>query len=1014
MGGNKAGFNSTRSEFESDTENSKDSNVHKRNGCFVSTKKAIILAAFAILSLLAVGAIIYFYGAKYNKHQDDSNDLEALLNTSLNNIQFQDFRLPTHVRPLHYRLRIHPFLNEIDASSFKFYGEVTILINCEKPTKTIILHSDQLQIVKHEVMVATRKDVFIKALQKFLPGTDFSNKSDQTSEYNSTLNDDAKSEINYVVPKTIYLEIEQHEEIPKMSRYIIHLSSELEPGTNYTLDIKFSGKISDNLLGLYRSSYLDSDGNKRWILNTHLQPIFARRIFPCFDEPSFKASFEISIARKTSMSSVSNMPLKESEIMQNKSGWIWDHFDTSPPMSPHLLAFTVFDFDFIKPNSSEIGSVFKLWAPKHLLANAQYAVNIGPKILYYLQHFFGIKFPLSKIDLVVIPELYQTAIENWGLITFRENAILLDSSSDSWETKNYIFKTITGKLSKQWFGNLVTMHWWSDIWLSEGFSTYMEDVVENTLDPALEDLDTFSMRVTQTILDSDKLKSVQSLQVNIKDPTQIEQLFDDVAYNKGSCLIRMLNCTISETSFKKGIQNYLKTNTSIDDFWNSFYEIDKNTTMLPNDVSIKEFMDTWITQDGYPILSVERNYENGTAVINQKGFVNFHNTNNHLWHIPITYTQDGTDTVNSMWMKNTPSMLVENFTIPNSNKWVVFNVEGTGLYRVNYDNNNWKLLQNQLKIDSSKISATNRGQLLNDAIELSNIGMLNYSTAFELAKYLKHNESNLIPWHSFFNSLKPTTYIMQRTEYFGIFEDYILNLIKPTFEKLGHTQSLNESQNNKLLRSFIIKKACDYNYEPCLSWSRKHFHNWMNSPDPDKHIPISFGLRDAVLCSAIKTSGKKEWNFLWERTLYQLVSMANLKIFYNSLGCTRQPWLINNYLAKTLNGSIALQNTKIVWKSLSHPVGLSVGFAYLRTNWKKIYQNSEHLFSNLNTIFEEFLTKLSTKIDLEDLTVFYKNNKKELLPVSSLMLRLVDKIKWRINWVEMNIKTVVNWMLQNT
>ncbi|KAF5302440.1 hypothetical protein FQR65_LT08529 [Abscondita terminalis] len=610
-------------------------------------------------------------------------------------------------------------------------------------------------------------------------------------------------------------------------------------------------------------------------------------------------------------------------------------------------------------------------------------------------------------------------MENWGLITFRENAILLDSSSDSWETKNYVFKTVIGKLTKQWFGNLVTMQWWSDIWLTEGFSTYMEDVVENILDPALEDLDTFSMRVTQTILDSDKLKSVQSLQVSIKDPTQIEQLFDDVAYNKGSCLIRMLNYTISEASFKKGINNYLRTrmfeSTTIDNFWDSFSDIDPNTTTIPDDVSIKQFIAPWITQDGYPIISVERNYENGSVVITQTGFINFHKTNNHLWYIPLTYLQPRSNNVGAIWMKNTKHLFIQNFTLPNNTDWVLFNIEGTGMYRVNYDYTNWILLQNQLRTDFTKLPSTNRGQLLNDALELSKIGMLNYSTAFEIAKYLKHNETNLIPWHSFFNSLKTTSHIMQRTKYYGVFEDYILDLIKPTFEKLGHIELPHESQNNKLLRSFIIQKACEYNYQPCLSWSKQQFYKWMNSEDPDKHIPIPFGLRQAAFCSAIKIGGRTEWKFLWERTLYPLVSMANLKLFYNGLGCTREPWIISSYLSKTLDGTIALQNTKIVWKSLAHPVGLNVGFAYLRSNWKKIYKESEHLFSNINAIFEEFLSKLSTKVDLENLTIFYKNNKKELelLPVSSLMVSLVEKIKWRINWVDKNIKTVVDWILEN-
>ncbi|KAB0800198.1 hypothetical protein PPYR_05938 [Photinus pyralis] len=1024
MGRNSSAFNNQRSEFISESDQDHDS---KSGGCFVSTKKAVVLAVLAILCLGAVGATIYFYGHKIDKqsqNENNTNDLEALLNDTLNNQTFEDFRLPLDIFPLHYRLRIHPLLDESSSDNFTFTGEVTILMHCSESTKAIILHADQLNILQDQVEVSTTKDVSEEFFPEIVNLTrDEDDIVDSQSQSYST--DDPPSEslnkdsafLIYHQPEVIYLDLEKIEEITNMSRYIIHLKDKLQAGENYTVNLQFSGTVSNNLLGLYRTKYLSPDGATRWILNTHFQPIFARMVFPCFDEPSFKASFEISVARKTNMSSLSNMPLKESEEMPNQSGWVWDHFDTSPPMSPHLVAFTIFDFGYVKVNASELGTVLKIWAPNHLLAEANYAADISPNILSYLQTYFGVKFPLPKLDMVAVPELYQTAMENWGLIRFRDDALLLHPSTISWDTKNHIFRTMINKFAKQWIGNLVTMNWWSEIWLSEGFSAYLEDVVQNAIDPTLKDLDIYSLKIAQTSLDSDKLKSVQSLQIPIKEPTQIEQLFDDVAYNKGSCLLRMLNWTITEEEFKKGIKNYLtkwkyKCST-IEDFWNSFTNVDK---FLPNGVSLKEFMDSWITQDGYPVLTVRRDYEHGSASITQRGFINSHSADHYLWYIPLTYLKEAEHTpLKTTWMINQRLITISNFTNPGSKQWSIFNVEGTGLYRVNYDDTNWNLLKHQLMKDASKISSTDRGQLLNDAFELANFNLLNYSSAFEITKYMKHREHNYIPWNALFNSLKQLNYIIRTTQYRGIFENYIINLITPTYIRLGNVAKVNESLSDKLLRTFILSKLCTCNYEPCLEWSRMKYKEWMDSKNPDVNIPIAYDFRKIASCTAIKMGGRKEWFFLWRRTLYPSRSTANLKIFYSSLGCTREPWLINNYLENAINGTIPLQYSIDVWKSLTNnPVALNFGFAFLRSNWERINKNYQHIFINLNIIFEEFLSKLSTNIDLEDLTNFYKDNEKTLTSVSSLMLDIVEKIKSRVSWKNTNLDVVIKWIEENS
>ncbi|KAF2899208.1 hypothetical protein ILUMI_06967 [Ignelater luminosus] len=291
--------------------------------------------------------------------------------------------------------------------------------------------------------------------------------------------------------------------------------------------------------------------------------------------------------------------------------------------------------------------------------------------------------------------------------------------------------------------------------------------------------------------------------------------------------------------------------------------------------------------------------------------------------------------------------------------------------------------------------------------------MLDYRIPLELTKYLASKERNYIPWLSFFSSLPALVHVIGRTQYNGIFQQYIISIIKPLYDELGTSEKPGESQNDKLLRSFIIKIACSNNYEPCLEWAKQKYQEWMASPEPDKVNPIPFDFRETVQCSAIKAGGQKEWEFLWQRTLYPLISPVNLKLAYLTLGCTREPWLINSYLEKSLDGSIAIQNIQYIWKSIAHPVGLNVGFEFLRTDWDRIYDSYQHIFGNIKSIFEDFLSKLSTKTDLEDLTVFYRNHKENLYPVSSLILSVVDRLKWRIYWTQSHMETIVTWLLQN-
>ncbi|XP_044259104.1 aminopeptidase N-like [Tribolium madens] len=918
----RGGVGSTRSEFLAE-DSVDDIRYHRNGGCFVTTKRAIAFVLVAVISLLLVVILMYYYGPsrKLETLQDDTKDIEELINKTINEEPEENIRLPTNLKPLHYRLRIFPILDEFSPENFTYTGEVKIIIRCLTKTNKIVLNLEDLEVTEHNVTVSTLKTTILryesldKESDKDQPEIYMKNSTHNSSviivesENNSTDEILIGAEAKSLIIQEVYKE--------DNSKLYITMKNLLESGHNYTINVKFSGNITNNLAGFYRTSYKDLLGEKKWLATTYFQPIFARRVFPCFDEPNFKSSFEISVARRTNMTVRSNMPLRETEPIPERPGWVWDHFDKSLPMPTYLLSFTICDFHNLHLNSSETGPVINLWAPQSDLPKAKYALEAAQSILIFLEDYLGIKYPLPKIDLLAVPNFARGSMGSWGVLSFQKSSILLEENSRNWELKQHIFIALAHALAHQWFGNLVTMKWWNDLWLNEGIGSFIAEVVQTSLKPRWQSSNDFPVRVMYKSFSLDSLKSTHPIQTDFTKTVQIEQIFDTIIQSKGTSLIRMLNYTLSRPVFRQGLQYYL----------NSLYVI----------------------------------YYTGCA-------------------------------------RNRAPM------------FLAFIVLEICYFRVNYDTHNWNLLTRQLFLNPSEIPVASRSQLIDDAFELAQMEIINYSIPLRLTKYLTWKESNYIPWTTALSSLEEIRFIINNYEYTGAFERYMTLLIRHKFDSLGTREKPGESQNDKILRWKLIKIACELRYEPCIRWAQKEFSEWMENADPDTKNPIPFEYRQTVQCIGIKTGSLHEWNFLWNRTLVPQISPADLKIAYLSLGCTHDPWLINKYLELSLSGNITLEYIPYVWQSINHLVGIRTGFHFLRLNWERVYNSYEDVDLVLNSICQDFLAYLSTEIDLQDLTQFYKLHQKDLKSVATLMQAAVDLIKIRISWRERHLNSVVAWL----
>ncbi|KAJ8917142.1 hypothetical protein NQ315_012634 [Exocentrus adspersus] len=1039
----RGGYHSSRAEFLSDEAILK---YNRNGGCFVTTKKAIAFVIFALASLLAVVLLMYYYGPNRGEQKviKESNDIEKLINDTLNeNVPKEEWRLPNTLYPLRYTLKIHPILDEYSDKNFTFTGRVKILVKCLEETNRIVLNWDDLNITDSDVRVYTIKQVRIdseavpehpgkakrdlNAVEDDATTTTISTEEVPTTELfeeTTTGTEPPDTTTAPVLETTTESSLIKTELIPWLVREItrdeenfkitIHTRKNLKVGENYTVDIKFSGQLLNNLVGLYKSHYVDLTGRTKWLATTHFQPIYARRVFPCFDEPKFKAPFKISIARRTNMTALSNMPLKQTEPMNETSGWVWDHFEETPPMSTYIVAFTVSDFESISSESTTAGPVVKIWAPKDDLSQAHYALDVTHELLPFLEEYFDIKYPLPKLDMLAIPNFGKGAMENWGLM---KSSLLFDPNSRSIKTKSFIMARIVHELAHQWFGNLVTMEWWSDLWLNEGFGTFMAEVAITKLRPRWHAYSSVKIRDTYNTLYFDTLKSTRSIQTDIENNAQIEQIFDTIIYQKGSSILKMLNYTLSESIFIRGIQHYLKKysyqSSTQDDLWALFTKTAQNQSIIPNTVTVKALMNSWSTQPGYPYITAMRNYSGAEVVINQTKMTEDTNiTTDALWYVPVTYMTKNNDQVRITWLEDQRRTVLQLNTTANDS-WLLLNIDETGFYRVNYDTRNWKLLVQQLRRDPGRIPVANRGQLIDDAFQLANAGIINYTIAFDLVKYLHITEPNYIPWYSALRNMEELRVIISNYEYSGLYDNFLLKLVKPMFHELTTTERQHDTQNEKLLRLHIVTSACKLRYGPCIDWARVQYYEWIRQPDPDERNPISVDYRFIVQCSAIKSGGPIEWDFLWNRTLSPSIAPVDLQTAYLSLGCTYDPWLINRYLEYSLSGNISLEYVPYVWQSINHPVGVRTGFQFLRLNWERIYDTYEDIYLVFSTIFHDFVSQLSTEVDLEDLTTFYKLHQTDLKSVSTILQGTVDRMKIRIKWKTKHLESVVNWLKRN-
>jgi aminopeptidase N len=495
---------------------------------------------------------------------------------------------------------------------------------------------------------------------------------------------------------------------------------------HHSVVIAFSGIITDAMHGLY-PCYYDHEGQKKELLATQFESHHAREVFPCIDEPEAKATFDVVLTTETGVRVLGNMPCI-SQVLQNEQNVTT--FETTPRMSTYLLAWVVGELHNVTA-TTQSGVEVNIWAtPAQSSESLTFALDIATRTIDFFDNYFGTPYPLSKSDHVALPDFSSGAMENWGLITYREIALLADPTTTSVSSKHYIATVIAHELSHQWFGNLVTMKWWNNLWLNESFATLMEYIAIDALQPDWQVWLDFATSESIMALRRDSIDGVQAVQVDVNHPDEISTLFDGaIVYAKGARLLRMLQNYIGHEAFQAGLKDYFSLyaygNTEATDLWTCLERASGK--------EIASLMNTWIAQPGYPVVTIDVGQGDTLELSQKQFFTGPHVDADRLWPIPLNSSSP-----------DLPELLTEADTQINrsTSTPVQLNKGDTAHFITHYGPTLMQQLINE--IVRGALSPLDRLQLLHEQTLLARGGVISSADLIPLLQSYEHESTEAV------------------------------------------------------------------------------------------------------------------------------------------------------------------------------------------------------------------------------------------------------------------------------
>uniref|UniRef100_A0A8C8ZGF7 Aminopeptidase n=1 Tax=Prolemur simus TaxID=1328070 RepID=A0A8C8ZGF7_PROSS len=894
------------------------------------------------------------------------------------------YRLPKTLIPDSYQVTLRPYLTPNSDGLYIFKGSSTVRFTCVEATDVIIIHSKQLNYT-----LTQGHRVVLRGVGDSQPPGIVSTELVELTEY-----------------------------------LVVHLDGSLVENSQYEMDSKFEGELADDLAGFYRSEYTENNV-KKVLATTQMQAADARKSFPCFDEPAMKAKFNITLIHPANLTALSNMPPKGPSVpLEGDPTWSVTEFETTPRMSTYLLAYIVSEFTHVweqAPNDVLI----RIWARPSAIDedHGSYALNVTGPILNFFAGHYNTPYPLNKSDQIGLPDFNAGAMENWGLVTYRENSLLYDPTSSSIANKERVVTVIAHELAHQWFGNLVTVEWWNDLWLNEGFASYVEYLGANYAESTWNVKDLIVLNDIYPVMAVDALASSHPLSTpasEIKTPAEISELFDTITYNKGAAVLRMLSTFLTEDLFKEGLASYLHTfayqNTVYLDLWEHLQQAVDNQTSIKLPTTVRNIMDPWILQMGFPVITVDTQ----TGSISQQHFLLDPDSNvtrpsdfNYLWIVPISSLRSGKQQEN-YWLEGNKIAQSPLFQTSDGG-WILLNINVTGYYQVNYDQDNWNKIQTQLQTDPSVIPVINRAQIINDAFNLASAQKVSVTLALNNTLFLIQ-ETEYMPWQAALDSLNYFKLMFDRSEVYGPMKNYLKKQVTPLFYYFknitNNWSDIPESLMDQYCEINAISTACSSGLSECQQLASDLFKQWMENPSVN---PIHPNLRTTIYCNAISLGGEEEWNFAWEQ--FQNATLVNeADKLRAGLACSREVWILNRYLSYTLNSSLIRKQdaTSTIISIVNNVIGQPLVWEFIQANWKTLFEDYGGGSFSFSNLIKGVTRRFSTEFELKQLEQFKEDNQETGFGSGTRALeQALEKTKANIKWVKENKETVLAWFTEN-
>lgn len=805
----------------------------------------------------------------------------------------------------------------------------------------------------------------------------------------------------------------------------INLNQNMTVLQPHTIRIKhYVGQYALNMFGVYVSTYTTGSTTYK-LITSQLQPTFARRAFPCYDEPSFKAIFRTTIYAPQAYKVVrSNMPIRANELKPAVDGYVKHEFDDTLSMSTYLLAYLVSNLDYVDnamegPYKDIYRVPFRVYSRPDTQNTAMFALEFGQKNMVELEKYTEFEYEFPKLDKAAVPDFAAGAMENWGLVIYREVALLVTEGVTTTATKQNVGRIICHENVHQWFGNEVSPLSWTYTWLNEGFANFFENFATDLVVPEWRMMDQFVLAL-QNVFQSDAVLSVNPMTHAVYTPAEILGTFNAVAYQKSGSVIRMMQHFLTPEVFRKGLVTFIKNNTReavapltlYAALHEALNESDHSIPFLLDDV-----MNRWANQGGFPVLTVTRSAATAQSIVVEQVRYLTDNTlrSNDRWHVPINWvlstSPDFSDTSPEDWVP--PTFPARSYDIPglSSAEWFILNKQQTGYYRVNYDNQNWAALATALNNTHEVIHVLNRAQIIDDAFNLARNGRLNYEYAFRISSYLE-KEKDYIPWGAANPAFTYLDSVLSSSSEYSLYQQYILNLSAPLYEELGFDAANNEEHVTPYHRNIILDLNCRHGNPDCIQKAQEKLDSFRNN----QNQPLNPDIQTLVYCSGLRGGSVDNFNFLWGLYL-DTQDSSQQSILLNAMGCTSNEERRTFYLNQVISDDSPVReqdrHTILVAVTNAGPNSTEAALDFVIENFAAIQPRVQGLTGTTN-ILNAFARRLTSEEHYKKIDELFDRHQSiltagELASISGIR----ENIQASITWSKQNAEVVESWLTEN-